>query len=459
MEILKISTLLHSFVRTDDIVGARRLLSGVDKQDRKLIVAKRDNCDPPLFVAAKRGTVDMVEFLVKECGAGLEERGMYTSSVGIVELVTPLWCVVVLIKFEMVKRLIYLGADINAVSGFGKTSVLGACMMNVQFFDCLCCPFKNKLLKEKEDIVQLLIDHGADLHKKNRWGDDVLQIASLNGQRSILNKLLQKFKPPIQRSIEMNELLGSFYANRVPISIENVLHYWRKAVEMRRMHSHFDDRALQLHPVYGFTKDVTTVEELETLCQDHQFVRIRSLIIHERILGVHHYRIRPALLSRGLMHKGRGEFRLCIDILKYALELQSADVENMPFERLRFEYFSIISHLCSVIFEFHKECKQPNNRDNFVIKFEDVFAVLEMVSSKVEAVTGIIVSEEFQNDDGLPIMFMNFILQLVELIIELDKNENQLLIFKKKRLLLGPQSPNNQAKTISPPSFCKTMQV
>ena len=103
----------------------------------------------------------------------------------------------------------------------------------------------------------------------------------------------------------------------------------------------------------------------------------------------------------------------------------------MPVERLRFGYFYILSHLCSVLFEVHRECKQPNNRDNFVIKFEDVFAVLQMVTSKVEAATGIIVSEEFQNDEGLPIMFMNFILQLIKLIIELDKNEGQLLNFRK----------------------------
>ena len=313
MEIQEISTSLLECVQADDVVGARRLLAGVDKQDRKLIFAKKDNCDPPLFVAAKRGKVDMVEFLVEECGAGLEERGTCTSSMGIVELVTPLWCVVVLNKFEMVKRLIYLGADINAVSEFGETSVLGACAMNVKFFNCLPCAIENKLFKERKDIVQFLIDHGSDLHKKNRWGDDVLQIASLNGQRSILNKLLRKFNFPVRRSIEMYELLGSFYATRVPIAIEKVLHYWRKAVEKRKRHSHFDDNALQPHPVYGFTKvEVSTVEEIETLCQDQQFVYLRSLIIRERILGVHHYRILPALLSRGLMHKGRGEFRLCM---------------------------------------------------------------------------------------------------------------------------------------------------
>ena len=43
-------------------------------------------------------------------------------------------------------------------------------------------------------------------------------------------------------------------------------------------------------------QEVHTVEELETLCQDSNFVYNHALMIFERILGPEHYRMQPALL-------------------------------------------------------------------------------------------------------------------------------------------------------------------
>ena len=169
MEIQEISTSLLKCVRTDDVDGARRLLVGVDEKDRKLIVAKRDNSDPPLFVAAMRGNVDMVTFLAKECSADLEERGTFFND-DLAELVTPLWCAVVSNRFEAVKRLIELGADVDAVSDSENNSVLGTCTMNGNFLRGHFANMNNIVTKD-EDIVQLLIDHGSDpfMRKQIRW--------------------------------------------------------------------------------------------------------------------------------------------------------------------------------------------------------------------------------------------------------------------------------------------------
>ena len=191
MEIHKISTSLLEWVEANDVVGARRLLEGVDKQDRKLIVAKRDNYDLPLFVASMRGNVDMVEFLAEECGADLEERGRYfISAVPHNCMVTPLWCTVASNEFEVAKRLIELGADVNAVSDPCGTPVLGACTMNRFSF------INNNIFKFEKGlaIVQFLIDHGSKPFMKNKCGDDVFQTASYNGHRSILEKLFTKVR-------------------------------------------------------------------------------------------------------------------------------------------------------------------------------------------------------------------------------------------------------------------------
>ena len=131
MEIQKISTSLLKCVAADDVIGAKCLLQGVNELDRKLIVAKKDNCNAPLFVAAMLGNVDMVKFLTKECHANKEELGRYKFTyAGIKEtknLVTPLCCAAVSNKLEVVKLLIDLGADVNAVSDIDSTPVLYAC--------------------------------------------------------------------------------------------------------------------------------------------------------------------------------------------------------------------------------------------------------------------------------------------------------------------------------------------
>ena len=92
MEIQIISISLLEYVETDDLDGARRLLVGIDEQDKKLIVAKKENSNAPLFVAAMRGNVDMVEFLAEECHADLDELGIYKDDrFESCYLVTPLW--------------------------------------------------------------------------------------------------------------------------------------------------------------------------------------------------------------------------------------------------------------------------------------------------------------------------------------------------------------------------------
>ena len=306
--------------------------------------------------------------------------------------------------------------------------------------------------KEEEHIVQFLIDHGADPFMKNARGEDVFLTASYYGRILTLEKLLLKFElEPSRCSIEIYELLGSYYVNVGYIDIEKVLKYWRKAVEMWRMHpcSYFDDETFQPHPLYGYMKEVNTVEELETLCQDHDFVYMHALMLFERIMGPNDSRLIPLLLSRGFMYERRGKLGLCIDIWKYAFQLENDCVEQMPILYPRTRYFRTLENLCLVFFRGHHERQQPNSTGNFMINFEDVFDVLQLVTSKEDAASGIILSREFKKYEGLArIIFMKFILHLMKLIIELDKNEDQLLRFKKhvyRLVQLQPKTQQNES--------------
>lgn len=97
---------------------------------RQQIVSRaKDGC-APLFIACKRGHVEMVEYLITVCNADIEQRGMYeVLDDRSVHCVTPLWCAAVSGKLPVIKCLISHGAQVNAVSDSGSTPVRSACFM------------------------------------------------------------------------------------------------------------------------------------------------------------------------------------------------------------------------------------------------------------------------------------------------------------------------------------------
>ena len=55
----------------------RSRLERVERRDRSKIVSRiREGCSP-LFIACKKGNVEIVEYLVSVCEANLEQRGLY----------------------------------------------------------------------------------------------------------------------------------------------------------------------------------------------------------------------------------------------------------------------------------------------------------------------------------------------------------------------------------------------
>lgn len=108
----------------------RNRLEKYKRAVRKTIVSRlKDDCTP-LFLAAKRGNVEIVEYLITTCDADVEERGVYEIPEDrSVHYVTPLWCAAVSGKLRVVKCLIRHGADVNAVSDSGSTPVRSVCYM------------------------------------------------------------------------------------------------------------------------------------------------------------------------------------------------------------------------------------------------------------------------------------------------------------------------------------------
>jgi len=108
----------------------RNRLEKHKREVRKEIVSRmKDGC-APLFIACKRGHVEIVEYLIKKCDADIEQRGKYeVPDDRSVHCVTPLWCAAVSGNLDVIECLISFGADVNAVSDSGSTPVRSACFM------------------------------------------------------------------------------------------------------------------------------------------------------------------------------------------------------------------------------------------------------------------------------------------------------------------------------------------
>jgi hypothetical protein len=102
----------------------RNNLERLDKSERKEIVGmisrdRQDGC-APLFIACKKGNLEIVEYLIDTCGADVEQKGVYeviddkTS-----HRVTPLWCSAVSGRIAIVKCLVKNNANVNSVSDTG----------------------------------------------------------------------------------------------------------------------------------------------------------------------------------------------------------------------------------------------------------------------------------------------------------------------------------------------------
>ena len=108
----------------------RDKLESYPREIRKEIVKRtKDGCSP-LFIACRRGNVEITEYLIIVCDADSEQRGFFeVSEDRSVHLVTPLWCACVSGKLPVVKCLVRLGSNLNALSDSGSTPVRSACFM------------------------------------------------------------------------------------------------------------------------------------------------------------------------------------------------------------------------------------------------------------------------------------------------------------------------------------------
>lgn len=259
--------------------SCRSKLERLSREDRKELVSRLKEGCTPLFVSCKKGNVDIVDYLIEECGADVEQKGVYeVPDDRSIHYVTPLWCASVAGKLSVVKCLVKRGADVNSVSDTGSTPVRSACFMThleiVKFLvesganiikanynggTCLInsvqsvplCEFLLQhgaqvnaqdiqlktalhyaIQEHRFETTKLLLQYGADPMIKSRYGDDALQTACLKVATQIFDYLIENFPYSPERIADAYELLGSTFLDE-HYDIQTALSYWRKALDIR----------------------------------------------------------------------------------------------------------------------------------------------------------------------------------------------------------------------------------
>ncbi|CAH2058936.1 unnamed protein product, partial [Iphiclides podalirius] len=348
----------------------RTALERMRPEERRAVCRRtRDGC-APLFVACKRGNVEIVEYLVHVCAAELEQRGVYeVPDDRSVHTVTPLWCAAVAGRLEVLRVLAEAGAELDAGSDSGSTPVRSACFMThyevVRFLvergadihkpnhnggTCLinsvqsvrlctyllehgaevnACDMQHKtalhyaIQEHRVESARLLLQHGADPWLASRAGDDALRTACLKGAAPVVALLARHVRYCPARLADAHELLGATQLdelNDAPAALAS----WRRATALRHAYGAYVEKAPRRPPqrALGLAAEWRSAAELEALAADVDALRTQALLVAERVLGPDHKDTLFRLMYRGAAYADAFRYQRCIDLWTWALQIR-----------------------------------------------------------------------------------------------------------------------------------------
>lgn len=203
--------------------------------------------------------LDIVQYLV-ENGADIRKAN-YNGGTCLINSVQSV---------QLCKFLLKHGADVNARDIQNKTALHYA------------------IQEHRLETTNLLLDHGADIDAKSRYGDDALQTACLKGATRIFDYLIATRVYSHERLANAHELMGSTHLDEHN-DIHTALRHWRLAMCIRETRNLLPKRPIMpRRSAFRFEKEFESSDELDNVAADLDSIRIQSLLITERILGLHH---------------------------------------------------------------------------------------------------------------------------------------------------------------------------
>jgi len=405
------------------------------REERKDVVSKMVDGCAPLFLACKKGSAEVADYLLSKCNAPIEQKGLFeVLDEGVSHSVTPLWCAAVSGKLAVVKVLLRHGADVNSVSDSGSTPVRSACyivrpgvttshmeiiralveagadiqMPNHFGGTCLINSVQSPelvdyLIKHGADVnaedvqhktalhyavqehrldtTKVLLDHGADPMRKSKYGDDILQTACIKGAIHIFNHILESGKFSRERICDAFELMGASFLIDAH-DMGSCLFFWHKGLEFRAEGTEgpIDKPYLGVHNVLG-TQEFRTPSELETLSFDIKLMKLQALVITERVLGSHHKDTIFRFMYAGAAHADAGEYKPCIHLWNYALGLK-IEKETLLASDTSFTVRAVIQLFLNILIR--------DQNKNLELSFQDVVTTTKYVTAGLRQAQGLI---------------------------------------------------------------------
>ncbi|CAF1196158.1 unnamed protein product [Didymodactylos carnosus] len=137
-----------------------------------------------LLVAAKNGFVNVVELLLRKFNVNTEIEGIMEYDNQLVPGATAIWCAAASDHLNIVKLLIFHGANINHCTRSKSTPLRAACFFN------------------RLEIVKCLIENGADVEQVSLEKNTCLMISSYRGHLDVCHYLLSKAVDVNARDLE-----------------------------------------------------------------------------------------------------------------------------------------------------------------------------------------------------------------------------------------------------------------
>ncbi|XP_019368971.1 PREDICTED: protein fem-1 homolog A [Gavialis gangeticus] len=302
----------------------------------------------PLRAACFDGHLEIVRYLVGERGADLEVANRHGHTCLMISCYKG--------HREIARYLLERGADVNRRSVKGNTALHD-------------CAESGSL-----EILQLLLRSKARM-EKDGYGMTPLLAASVTGHTNIVEYLIRggleeeeeeegavprgsaavvaaaargSSCPEEERqddgdeqqvpcvlcsredAVEALELLGATFVDKKR-DLLGALKHWRRAMELRHRGGRYlaKPEPRQLVLAYDYAREVSTLDELEGLITDPDEMRMQALLIRERVLGPSHPDTSYYIRYRGAVYADSGNFERCINLWKYALDMQQGNLEPL----------------------------------------------------------------------------------------------------------------------------------
>lgn len=375
---MDLKTAVFNAARDGKLRLLQKLLEKKDGHEVTKLMGEKTNGATPLLMAARYGHLDLVEYLLECCCAPVEVGGSVNFDGETIEGAPPLWAASAAGHLKVVQSLLGHGASVNSTTLTNSTPLRAACfdghldivkylvehkadleVANRHGHTCLMI----SCYKGHKEIAQYLLEKGADVNRKSVKGNTALHdcaesgsleimrmllrfgatmeqdgygmtpllSASVTGHTNIVDFLTTHQQTSHKERIDALELLGATFVDKKR-DLLGALKYWKRAMDLRYMDSNNvvqKPEPKQLIMAYDYAREVTNGEELDGLISDPDEMRMQALLIRERILGPQHPDTSYYIRYRGAVYADSGNFERCINLWKYALDMQQSNLDPL----------------------------------------------------------------------------------------------------------------------------------